>query len=437
MAKSSDRDAVGALPPRHEWRGFTRKLMNNAEKFRWSSVAALRSIVAAFVFVVLMGSHSSAFATGYGTTPSTPSNPYAQYVPPSGDYPSSTSGSTPSNPYAQYVPPQNAGKADSVGTGMDASGFTGIFQSLENTSPLTNAANDIAGRIKSGVAMKLIGILAVLAFTLNSLKMALSDSPNKVIGDMIDSILSIGLFAWFMLNYSTFSGAVISLMTAVTSAVNNTSFAQSAGQLAGVSGQLLDAAVSIVKGVHLFSSLSTILNQVLTSIFLGIAALAMILSGFIYILMGILGDALTAIAVAVGPFFVALGVWEVTRPYFKAWLTFFTSSLGIKLVATVVMVLMEGMIKIVVDGANNAGSSALGALGTVIDCFALDYIMLQVPMVAGTLFGAGLGAAGGITGHASSRADTLMGKRGSDGKRSGGLAGAARSAGSFLRNKLS
>lgn len=227
----------------------------------------------------------------------------------------------------------------------------------------------------SGFAHKVFGAFAALASAVKGVKILLEviegESAGESLAELIELILVIGIFLFLLQNYGwIFADSLRSLFDAMGAAMG---FGAGLGDpTAG-----LKALYGSIKSAHnlmfnpedaWYTLIAKFVANGLAGVVLYVALLTILAAMVVYIAIYLMGDALAGVALAVGPFFIALGVWEVTRGWFRNWLEFLVLSFSYKVVASTLTLLLARAFQGQVDelvaaiGYTGAGEGGMAML---------------------------------------------------------------------------
>ncbi|MHB1621349.1 MAG: type IV secretion system protein [Sulfuricella sp.] len=284
-----------------------------------------------------------------------------------------------------------------------------IFANYAHSQTMFSAAQTNASAVNN-IAMGTMGGLMLISLSWLGIRMALGRDHHSMT-QLVETVLEIGIFMFLFQQYSMVTGTIIDSMQALAGVVSGGDANAAGGakimMQAGVAE--LNAIGAVMGNNGLWAEAGNFLLNIPQEIILCLAACGMLLASTIYVLMYFIGDAMAAVAISLGPLFVALGVTKWTRGYFDGWVKTLMTSLGYKVVGACLVGLMSHTIQNVAGSfANTTGItgyvqdmvSSLSALTFSILCM---YTMFKVPELASSLFGAGL-RAGSEVGNAAKTA---------------------------------
>lgn len=207
---------------------------------------------------------------------------------------------------------------------------------------------ELAGSmLADGFAYKVFGAFASLAGAIAGVRILLEiiegEGAGEALASLVELILAVGLFLFLLQNYGwIFGDSMRSLFGAMASAMG---FGAGLDDpFAGLKA-LMDA---LRKGFGAMFSpddswvtlISKFFGNLVSVVALFVAMITVGAATVVYIAVYLMGDVLAGAALAVGPFFVALGIWDVTRGWFRNWLEFLVVAFLYKIVAAVLVMLL-------------------------------------------------------------------------------------------------
>lgn len=277
--------------------------------------------------------------------------------------------------------------------------FDGV---LEAGGTLIDAGAGIAASmLSSGFPLKVFGALVALVGAVTGIKILLEIIEGEGFGgaleELIKLILSAGIFLFLLNNYElVFKTSLKSLFDGIAAAGG---FGKGAGDLLGgfqkIMGSIGGAFKVIFPESASWFTLIGLFFYHLLAVVIFLAAILVIVAAMAgYVIVYVMGDALAAIALALGPFFVALGVWEVTRGWFRNWVEFLATAFMYKVVASVIVLLVgmgfaDQLSKIAESAQSSingepvtAMMSLLLSVKSVVLAGVVLFLMLQAPQIA-------------------------------------------------------
>lgn len=285
-------------------------------------------------------------------------------------------------------------------------------------SPINSAQSTISSQANSmassatPIALTLAGVLA-LAYFLWGVLDSLAGSGDSIMGVVVGALIPAAIVAACLGSYSSListNGGLQGILSSFTQAATGSSSAS--GSIASFAQQMFNVLMSSVKAlfqglgcINIWSWTVGIALQLIFGALIIIVALA-----FAVIALGELvgvmltGIIMVAIAVAVGPLFVACAVSSWSKGFFQQWLKFLLGASAYQMIISVILSLVSSMLTSAqsqISSVNpaavdsKAGVSFAGLLGMVGITWVLTHLFRQIPMIAHGLVG------GGAIGHAS------------------------------------
>ncbi|TXF11596.1 type IV secretion system protein [Pelomicrobium methylotrophicum] len=260
----------------------------------------------------------------------------------------------------------------------------------------------IAGDMfSSGFPLKVFWVLVALVGALTGIKILLEVIEGEGFGDafekLIQLLLSVGVFLFLLNNYEfVFGSSLKSLFDAVAAAGG---FGERLDDPISALYKMLGAIAGAFKVIFpenasWFSLIGAFFVHFF-AVIIFLAAIIIIIGAIgAYVIVYLIGDALAGVAIALGPFFVALGVWDVTRGWFKNWLEFLVNAFMYKVVAAIIVLLISKVIarrmELLADSAQatlngeqiTAMLSFLLAIKVALYAGVVMFLVLQTPQIA-------------------------------------------------------
>ena len=239
--------------------------------------------------------------------------------------------------------------------------------------------------------------LTFLAFAWLGLRMALEGSPHKAMSSLLETMLRAGIVFFMLDQYQML----------VTSITDSTTYLVTVISGSGDQNGALSAASSFYQSARaLWDGITVITYNPLiwvADVLYFIAGLILLGAALIYVLMYFIGDLVASLAISLGPIFIAMAVLEATVGFFDNWVKTLLTGLGYKVVAAGIVFLTSDMLTTALTTNMGTAASMGNAIGALILALATVYIMLQVPQLAASLFGAAFRigsdlASSGVTG---------------------------------------
>ncbi|MGF6440594.1 type IV secretion system protein [Paraburkholderia youngii] len=319
--------------------------------------------------------------------------------------PTTTEVQSAQNVDANAAAPANAGCSAVKGWSADADTFSGITGTLLSPfsaadSTIFTTANSYAGSVMRN-ALTLGGILAT-TYIMWSILRFLADGGGNYTALVIDSMVPVAMVAGVLANYTPIVTDLQSLFNSMIPSQGGVShqIAQLAqGFMSGI-GTALKAEWNSL-GCAGSSGVAVLLHAFCVAFLMIIAALLAIVA--LAEIVGVLltGSVLMGVGIAVGPYFIAAGVCRWSYDYMMKWLNFLMGALFYKSLISIVLYLVNGCVKTVVDNVTNynAASGTGFPLGNAVALIGvmwiLKHVFQSIPGIASALIG-------GSGGHAPS-----------------------------------
>jgi hypothetical protein len=234
--------------------------------------------------------------------------------------------------------------------------------------------------------------LGVITIVLAAIRFAGSHHPVSAWTALFEELGMLAIFAALYLSYSTVGPGIYtwftSLATKIGGATSNTSLMSTWG---ATTGSLGDAVLAQFKATPWYE----IPSLVAADIWLIFAWIVMLLTAVVYTFFTNMGEIQAALGIVVGQIAIALGFSSYTRSYFKTWLDYMISA-GMYCVVAAIMSKLVAQVIITDLTTKTAGGTTTQA--TAIYCFCVSIflllISLEIPKIAGAIFGGGASAGG-------------------------------------------
>ncbi|MDK3022953.1 type IV secretion system protein [Cupriavidus taiwanensis] len=262
-----------------------------------------------------------------------------------------------------------------------------IDQTTNITSGLIGSAIGLSHKV-TPEANKLAFALAVITLTLASIRFMGAMHPIGAWVNLIETLSIVGIFAAIYLGYDSFATGLYEWFRALAASLSGDDKLSIASTLATTAGKLWAAVGRVVLAGEL-------LQGIVTALVLFFAFVVVALTAFVYAFFMMLGEIQVAIGIVLGPIAVALALSDYTRRYFMSWLDFMIGSCMYVVIAAVLANLIGGTMEPSLSKMNNIGTDTVAAaayaLGIAIMLF---MVSLEIPKLAGAVFGSGAGASG-------------------------------------------
>lgn len=266
--------------------------------------------------------------------------------------------------------------------------------------------------LSSGFAHKVFGAFAALAAAIAGVKILLEiiegEGAGEALAELVELILVVGIFLFMLQNYAwIFADSIKALFAGLAGAMGLGSGTEDVfGGIKALFKPIQNAfGVIFSPDDSWYSAIIKFVSNFLTVVVLLTALVALIGASIAYVAVYLMGDALAGVALAVGPFFVSLGVWEVTRGWFRNWLEFLVVAFMYKVVAGVLVLLlakafnaqMASLASGAIYATGGAGVEAAVSIGFAVKAVILAsvilYLLLTAPSIAHGLAKGGMSMA--------------------------------------------
>ncbi|MBC3871413.1 type IV secretion system protein [Undibacterium oligocarboniphilum] len=259
----------------------------------------------------------------------------------------------------------------------------------------------------------------VIALVFSGMKIALG-GHHHAIEDWLLTMLNIGFFAALLIpgNYATIVSALSGFSDDLASSLMD-SHANPAQLMVNMFSNIFKG---ILKNLPLtVPQFLANLQYTLISLFLAaIAIICGLVACFFFVLYSNIGNVLMAIAFALGPLFIAMGVWSVTKPFFDKWLNFMIIAAFYQIVGAVMMGLIVQSAIMPTGATDSSVSSSAYIMYATFSMVVLAYLASMIPEIVNALLPGSIGSISrGVAG-----AGNLAGKAVKLAKPSGGGGGA-------------
>lgn len=173
----------------------------------------------------------------------------------------------------------------------------------------------------STLAATLAWSFGVIALVLTGSRMIFGGG-DAAIEEFLMALLTMGVFAVMLQsgNYTKLVDALSGMMHDLATSILGTS-TDPISEMGQVVKNIIDGFMKNLPGK--WDALTNNVGYLIMSVIMGILAiLAAIVALFFIMIYLNIGNVLMAIAFALGPVFIACGVWKVTRPFFEKWFNF-------------------------------------------------------------------------------------------------------------------
>lgn len=260
-------------------------------------------------------------------------------------------------------------------------------------SGLINGATSLSNRVRSEADKVAFG-LGTIALVLAGLRWASTSDAVTAWTDFLESILFLGIFSALYVSYTSFGPAIFVWFDKIASAINGgVDVYNLPTTLAGTAGKFYDSIVRIL--IAGLSNPLRLVDAVVAAFTFGLACIAVLAASIIYSWYVLVGHLMVAVGIVVGPLAVAFGMLDLSRKYFTAWLDYMVTGSMYMVVAAIISQLVSSALESIVTDVTNVGTdTTLAASYALSIAIVLIFIAMEIPKLAGSLFGTG----GGISG---------------------------------------
>ncbi|CAG2155403.1 type IV secretion system protein [Cupriavidus numazuensis] len=290
---------------------------------------------------------------------------------------------------SETTKPVSAGKPGDVSAGIKKA----LDKMNGLRSGLIQGAVSLSDRTR-GNADKIAFGLGVIALVLAGLRFGAAGDAVKAWTELFETLLVVGIFSAIYVNYTTFGPAIFTWFAGIAESINGGDDIYNVPiSISKTAGSFFDSVCRIV--ISNATNPLKWIEAIASALLFFIAFIAVLVSALIYFWFILLGHLQVAIGIVVGPLAVALGMFDMTRRYFTAWLDYMvTGSLYMVIAATISQLVSASLLSIVTD-VGNVGTDTFVAAGYATStAIMLVFIALEIPKVAGSIFGTGGGVSG-------------------------------------------
>lgn len=289
---------------------------------------------------------------------------------------------------ASATAPSALGQSGDAGRAL--SGFSNLMTEIRGK--LIPSATQLSKTLSSD-ANKFAYALAVITIIRACLAFSGSHHPISAWTTLLEEFMMLGIFIALYLGYSDAVTGLWNWFQGLGTQVNGGTPVYATPQsMFNLGSKLWDAWVRAVGAASGLSKIAAFIS----ALPLGVAFLLLYVATIIYVFYVNLGDLQVAIGIVVGQIAVALGFASFTRKYFFSWLHYMITGCMYIVVAGIISNLVIGVIQPKADSVNNIGTDTLYAACYAM-CMALYlcFVAMQIPSIAGSIFGTGGGVDGG------------------------------------------
>lgn len=293
----------------------------------------------------------------------------------------------------QPVVAASAGKPGDISEGIrkTLSKLDGMRSSLiQAATSLSKATVEDANKIAFG--------LGVITLVLAGLRFAATSDPVSAWTDLFETFLVLGIFASLYASYTSFSSGLFLWFDHLATSINGgNSIYDLPASLADTGGKFVDSILKTLKA-GIVNPLS-LLDAVVAAILFAFAFIAVLIAALIYSWFILVGHLLVAVGIVVGPLAVAFGMADISRRFFNAWLDYMvTGSMYMVVAAIISQLVSKPLVAMVGDVGQIGTDTTIAASYALSTAIILVFVAMEIPKIAGSLFGTGggVGATGGM-----------------------------------------
>ncbi|KAI3602993.1 hypothetical protein D8I24_3171 (plasmid) [Cupriavidus necator H850] len=293
----------------------------------------------------------------------------------------------------ESVPAASAGRPGDISAGIKKTldKLNGMRNGLiQSAASLSQTTVDDANKIAFG--------LGVITLVLAGLRFASTSDPVTAWTDLFETFLVLGIFASLYASYTSFSSGLFLWFDHLATSINGgANIYDLPASLAQTGGKFVDSILKTLKA-GILNPLS-LLDAIVAAALFAFAFIAVLIAALIYSWFILVGHLLVAVGIVVGPLAVASGMADISRRYFTAWLDYMVTGSMYMVVAAIISQLVSKSLSTMVSDVGSIGTdttiAASYALSTAI---ILVFVAMEIPKIAGSLFGTGGGvsATGGM-----------------------------------------
>lgn len=255
---------------------------------------------------------------------------------------------------------------------------------IGGATSLSDTLTPEAGKIASG--------LGILTLTLAGLRFAGTSDPTVAWTDLLETLLIISIFSSLFVGYTTFAPGIFEWFQSLADKISGTRASNPGLVLASVAGSFFDSFTKALAAAKWYEVLSVAFAGVLLIMAFVMCAIAAVLYAFFIAL----GEIQVAIGIVVGPIAVALGFFDYSRRFFTSWLDFMIAGSMYMVVAAVMSKLVSSALVSTLPDVQAVGYDAPSSAAYVCGIAAMMILVaLEIPKIAGSIFGSGSGVSGG------------------------------------------
>lgn len=260
-------------------------------------------------------------------------------------------------------------------------------------SGLIQAATSLSERTRDD-ADKIAFGLGVITLVFAGLRFAATSDAVAAWTDLFETFLVVGIFASLYASYASFAPGLFVWFNHLAQTINGgVDIYNVPISLARTGGSFYDSVLrTLLAG---FANPLKLIDAVVSAILFGLAFIAVLIAALIYSWFILVGHLQVAVGIVVGPLAVAFGMADISRKYFTAWLDYMVTGSMYMVVAAIISQLVSATLLSIVTDVGNIGTDTLLAASYALSiAILLGFVALEIPRIAGSLFGTGGGVSG-------------------------------------------
>ena len=303
---------------------------------------------------------------------------------------------------AASTPPSFAGPRGSIAESLKS--WLSQFDSFR--TGLIDGATSLSRTIRPETNKVAFG-LAIVTITLAGIRFAATSDPLAAWSDFFDAVLVLGIFASIYAGYETFAPGIFDWFKLLADKIAGTRASNPAAVLVSVGAGFLDSFNQAMDAASAFGKIGVAVSGlILILAFLLCAVAALLYTFFIS-----LGEIQASVGIVIGPLAVALAFSDYSRRYFMSWLDFMIGASMYTVVAAIMARLVSSAFTSTIVSQPDIGTASMaGAAYAFGVALFMLLVALEIPKIAGAIFGSGGGLSGGAAARLGMKAAGGIGK---------------------------
>ncbi|QEZ48874.1 conjugal transfer protein (plasmid) [Cupriavidus oxalaticus] len=294
------------------------------------------------------------------------------------------------------TPPSFSGPKGTVAESLKS--WVGQFETFRNG--LIASATSLSQAIRPETDKVAYG-LALITLTLAGIQFAATNNPTTAWTDIFEAFMLLGIFAAIYVGYDQFAPGIYDWFRMLADKIAGTRSSNPALTLISVGAGFLDSYNQAMDAASGLSKLGVALSGLILIFTFVVCAIAALLYSFFIAL----GEVQAAVGIVVGPLAVALAFSDYSRRFFVSWLDFMIGASMYTVVASVMARLVSSAFtSTIVDQPEIGTTSLAGAAYALGVAMFMLLVALEIPKMAGAIFGSGGGLSGGAVGRLGMKA---------------------------------